>query len=246
MPTPPSLVFSGLEFGGSKLLGLWEEFEHDGSSPMAFYHTGCWSTFWIPGISRHFHKFCGEGLINQKMSKCGKTGTSIKIINKSAQYSTISYQYQSLCNFTWSFALWSGSSCFKIQTCDCFNGVSWFPWYKWFFVSGIYYQLGDYIISPTTISMEPETATVDGRNPAPSGMYKTLVKNGSLSTNLNCLAGFLNHQQLLIGVHQLLHQLNPSFWPHIRLPEQKLPAEVRNLTPVSNRFRWRKFEARGF
>ena len=34
-------------------------------------------------------------------------------------------------------------------------------------------------------------STVDGRNPAPPGMYKTLFFHGISTTNLNCLAGFL-------------------------------------------------------
>ena len=47
-----------------------------------------------------------------------------------------------------------------------------------------------------------------GRNPKqPPGMYKTLQINGISTTNLNWLAGFLNHQQYVIYIQYIQFQV---------------------------------------
>ena len=57
------------------------------------------------------------------------------------------------------------------------------------------HQLDD-LLSWLSVDFPSFHHTADGRNPPPPGMNKTLyINKAGLTTNLNWLAGFLNHQQ---------------------------------------------------
>ena len=55
--------------------------------------------------------------------------------------------------------------------------------------------LGGYVSYQGVRSLKTPGTTVDGGNPAPSGMYITLFSHGINYQTIDWLAGFLNHQQ---------------------------------------------------
>ena len=65
-------------------------------------------------------------------------------------------------------------------------------------------------LTAATSSPHVPPHTVDGRNPAPPGMYKTLQIMGT-TTNLNWLARFLNHHQYHKKNRPLKPETEPPF-----------------------------------